>query len=236
MFIYMDPKRLFYLNVTVTLMMMLVTFCLIRNPFIMAGIGVLCFFLPKFWIHMQKILRISKFESQLVDTIVMMASALRSGMNVFQAIELIEKEQDPPISQEFGLVLREYKVGVHLEDALENLAGRVANNDLNIWVICMNSVLDTGGNLTEMLDTLAYVIRERKKLDLKIKSATAQGKMQALVVTLLPLGIGLMMYWMDPPMMMRMFNTALGVIMLGVMVTLQVLGFIMIRKITTLEH
>jgi tight adherence protein B len=236
LFIHMDPKRLFYLNVASTLMVTLVIFCLIKNPFISAVIGALCFFLPKAWIQLQKTLRLAKFESQLVDTIVMMANALRSGMNVFQAVELIENEQDPPISQEFGLVLREYKVGVHLEDALEHLAGRVANDDLNIWVICMNSVLDTGGNLPDMLDTLAEVIRERKKLGLKIQSATAQGKMQALVVTFLPLGIGLVMYWMDPPMMLRMFNTSLGMIMLGVMVTLQVLGYFMIRKITALEH
>jgi tight adherence protein B len=236
MFIFMDPQRLFVLNMTVTIISMLVTFCVTKNIIVIVMIGAVCFLLPKFWIYMQKKLRVSKFESQLVDTLVMMAGALRSGMNVFQAIELIEKEQAPPTSQEFGLVLREYKVGVHLEQALENLAGRAKLDDLNIWVICMNIVLEAGGNLTEMLDTLAEVIRERKKLDLKIKSATAQGKLQALVVTLLPTGIGLMMYWMDKTMMLRMFNTTLGMIMLGVMVTLQVSGFVMIRKITTLEH
>ncbi len=236
MFIFMDPQRLFYLNLAVMLIAVLGAFFLTKNPVVIVIISVICFVGPKFWIYMQKKLRISKFESQLVDTLVMMSSALRSGMNVFQAMELIEKEQAPPTSQEFGLVLREYKLGVHLEQALENLAGRVKLDDLNIWVICMNIVLEAGGNLTEMLDTLAEVIRERKKLDLKIKSATAQGKMQAVVVTLLPTGIGLMMYWMDNAMMMRMFNTTLGMIMLGVMVILQVSGFVMIRKITTLEH
>lgn len=236
MFIFMDPKRLFFLNITVTIILMLVAFCLTKNIIAIVMIGTICFLLPKFWIYMQKKLRVSKFESQLVDTLVMMSSALRSGMNVFQAIELIEKEQSPPTSQEFGLVLREYKVGVHLEQALENLVDRVKLDNLNIWVICMNVVLDTGGNLTEMLDTLAEVIRERKKLELRIKSTTAQGKLQAAVVTLLPIGIGLMMYWMDEAMMMRMFTTDLGMVMLGVMVTLQVFGFMMIRKISTLEH
>jgi tight adherence protein B len=215
---------------------MLVAFCLTNNIIVIVMIGAICFFMPKFWIHMQKKFRISKFESQLVDTLVMMSSALRSGMNVMQAIELIEKEQVPPTSQEFGLVLRQYKVGVHLEQALENLADRIKLDDLSIWVICMNIVLSAGGNLTEMLDTLAEVIRERKKLDLKIKSTTAQGKLQAAVVTLLPTGLGLMMYWMDEAMMMRMFTTTLGMVMLGVMVTLQIAGFLMIRKIATLEH
>lgn len=236
MFIFMDPKRLFVLNMTATIIPMLVALCLTRNIIVIAVFGAMCFFLPRFWIYMQKKLRVSKFESQLVDTLVMMSSALRSGMNVMQAIELIEKEQAPPTSQEFGLVLREYKVGVHLEQALENLVGRIKLDDLSIWVICMNIVLSAGGNLTEMLDTLAEVIRERKKLDLKIKSTTAQGKLQALVVTLLPTGIGLMMYWMDEAMMMRMLTSTLGMVMLGVMVTLQISGFLMIRKISTLEH
>lgn len=236
MFIFMDPQRLFVLNITVTIIPMLVAFCVTKNIVLIMVIGAICFSLPKLWIHLQKKFRVSKFESQLVDTLVMMASALRSGMNVMQAIELIEKEQDPPTSQEFGLVLREYKVGVHLEQALENLADRIKLDDLSIWVICMNIVLSAGGNLTEMLDTLAEVIRERKKLDLKIKSTTAQGKLQAMVVTLLPTGLGLMMYWMDEAMMMRMFTTTLGMVMLGVMVALQVSGFLMIRKIVTLEH
>ena len=236
MFIFMDPRRLFVLNIAVTIISMLLTFGMTNNILIILMIGAFCFLMPKFWIYLQKRIRVSKFESQLVDTLVMMSSALRSGMNVFQAVELIEKEQAPPTSQEFGLVLREYKVGVHLEQALENLAGRVKLDDLTIWVVCMNIVLEAGGNLTEMLDTLAEVIRERKKLDLKIKSATAQGKLQALIVTLLPTGLGVMMYWMDKVMMMRMFNTTLGIVLLGVMVTLQISGFLMIRKITTLEH
>lgn len=236
MFIFMDPQRLFVLNMAVTIISMLLTFCMTNNILIILMIGAFCFLMPKFWIYIQKKIRTSKFESQLVDTLVMMSSALRSGMNVFQAIELIEKEQASPTSQEFSLVLREYKVGVHLEQALENLAGRVKLDDLTIWVVCMNIVLEAGGNLTEMLDTLAEVIRERKKLDLKIKSATAQGKLQALIVTLLPTGLGVMMYWMDKVMMMRMFNTTLGIVLIGVMVTLQISGFMMIRKITTLEH
>lgn len=236
MFIFMNPKRLFYLNLLIMIISLLVALCLTRSLVIIGSIGVISFLLPKFWISMKKKQRLMKFESQLVDTLVMMASAMRSGMSVLQAIELVEKEQDPPTSQEFGLVLREYKVGVHLEEALENLAARVALDDLSMLVISMNIVLDAGGNLTEMLDTLAELIRKRKKLDGKIKSLTAQGKLQAVVVTLLPTGIGVMMYMMDKNMMMRMFNTTLGMIMLGIMVSLQLLGFIMIRKITTLEY
>lgn len=236
MFIFMDPKRLFYLNLLIMIISLLVAFCLTKSPVIIGSIGFISFLLPKFWIYVQKKQRLAKFESQLVDTLVMMASAMRSGMSVLQAIELVEKEQDPPTSQEFGLVLREYKVGVHLEEALEHLVDRVALDDLNMLVISMNIVLDAGGNLTEMLDTLAELIRKRKKLDGKIKSLTAQGKLQAVVVTLLPTAIGVMMYMMDKNMMMRMFNTTLGMVMLGIMVALQLLGFLMIRKITTLEY
>jgi tight adherence protein B len=236
MFIFMDPRRLFYLNFLIMIISLLISFCLTQNLLIIGSVGVISFLLPKLWIFLQKRQRLQRFESQLVDTLVMMASAMRSGMSVLQAIELVENEQDPPTSQEFGLVMREYKVGVHLDEALEHLASRFALDDLNMLVISMNIVLDAGGNLTEMLDTLAELIRKRKKLDGKIKSLTAQGKLQAIVVTLLPTVIGIMMHFMDKTMMMRMFTTTLGVILLGIMVTLQILGFLMIRKITTLEY
>ena len=236
MFIFMDPKRLFYLNIMITVVSLLIAFCFTKSPIVLTIIGGIVFALPKLWIYMQKRHRLIKFEAQLVDTLVMMASAMRSGMSVLQSIELVEKEQDPPTSQEFGLVLREYKVGVHLQEALENLTHRVALDDLNMLVISMNIVLDAGGNLTEMLDTLAELIRKRKKLDGKLKSLTAQGKLQAVVVTLLPTAIGIMMYLMDKTMMMRMFTTTLGMIGLGIMVSLQIIGFVMIRKITTLEY
>jgi tight adherence protein B len=236
MFIFMDPKRLFYLNLLIMIISFMVAFCLTRNLVVIGSVGFISFSLPKLWIYMQKKQRLAKFEFQLVDTLVMMASAMRSGMSVLQAIELVEKEQDPPTSQEFGLVLREYTVGVHLDEALEHLSTRIKLDDLSMLVISMNIVLHAGGNLTEMLDTLAELIRKRKKLDGKIKSLTAQGKLQAAVVTLLPTALGVMMYMMDKNMMMRMFNTTLGMVLLGIMVALQLLGFVMIRKITTLEY
>jgi tight adherence protein B len=236
MFIFMDPRRLFYLNILVFIIATLIVFCLTQNPFIIGIVSVLSFFLPKIWISLQRRQRLQKFESQMVDTLVMMAGSLRSGMSVLQAIELVEKEQDPPTSQEFGLVLREYKVGVHLEEALEHLAKRFALDDLSMMVISLNIALEAGGDLTEILDTLAELMRQRKKLDGKIRSLTAQGKLQAAVVTLLPTAIGLMMYFMDQAMMMRMFTTTLGMVLLGIMITLQTLGFIMIRKITNLEY
>jgi tight adherence protein B len=235
MFIFMDPKRLFYLNIVLVLLSVLVTACISGNVFIIVVVATISLLLPRFWIHMQIKFRLSKFEFQLVDTLVMMVSAMRSGMSLLQAIELVEKEQDPPTSQEFGLVLREYKVGVHLEEALVHLSERIRLEDVNLLVVSMNIVAEAGGNLTEMLDTLADVIRKRKKLEGKIKSLTAQGKLQAIVVTLLPTAIGVMMYFMDRIMMLRMFTTTLGMVLLGIMAALQIIGFILIRRITTLE-
>lgn len=235
MFLFMDAKRLFYLNLMVMLIFILISIFMSKNPatFVMAAAA--GFFLPKLWIRILRKRRLSKFEDQLVDTIVMMSSAMRSGMSLLQAIEIVEKEQEPPISQEFGLVLREYKVGVHLEEALENLAERIELNDLNLIVTSVNMVMASGGKVTEMLDTLADVIQKRRKLEGKLKALTSQGKLQALVVTLLPWALGYMMYLMDPPMITRMFTQTLGIIMLGIMMTLQILGFLAIRKITTVE-
>lgn len=235
MFLFMDVKRLFYLNLIVMLVFLSCAAFVSRNPLIIAAAGGGGYFLPKIWLKVLRQKRLTKFEDQLVDSVMMMSNAMRSGMNILQAIHMVEREQDPPISQEFGLVLREYKVGVHLEEAFENLADRIPLEDLYLIVSSVNMAMESGGRLTEMLDKLAHVIQKRRKLEGKLKVMTAQGRLQAAVVTILPFFLGYSMYLIDPVMMTRMVTSTWGIIMLGVMVTLQMMGFVTIRKITTLE-
>ena len=235
MFMFIDPKKLFYLNISIMVVFALIGFLLTENIIIVLVIGAIGFFLPKFGLRLLKKKRLKKIEDQLIDTLGMLSGGLRSGMSLLQSIQVVEKEQQPPISQEFGLVYREYKVGVHLEDALKNMASRVSSLDLHLVVNSLNIVLESGGNVTEMLDTLADVIRNRKKFEGKLKALTSQGKLQALIVTALPWGLGFTMYLMDPPMITRMFTETIGIVMIGIMLVLQILGFLMIRKITTVD-
>lgn len=235
MFIFMDPHKLFMFNIVITIAFVLLGLIVTRNPIYLALFGAIGFSIPKFLIWQVKKKRSEKFAIQLVDSLAVLSNSLRSGMNIIQAIEVLEVEQEPPISQEFGLVLREVRLGVSIMDALKNLVKRMPNDDLQLMVASMNIVLGMGGNLTEIFDSMAHVIRERSKIELKTKSLTSQGKLQGLIVGLLPTGLGFLMFFMDPAMMMYMVTTILGNIAIAAMFTLQIIGYLLIRKITTIE-
>jgi len=235
MFIFMDPHKLFVMNIIITGIFILCGLVFTRNILLLAVFGAVGFSLPRIWIHQIKKRRLEKFGDQLVDSLMVLANGLRSGLSLVQSIEVLENEQDPPISQEFGLVLREIKLGVPVVEALKNLTQRVPNEDLMLMVASMNIVIGTGGNLREIFDSMADVIRERSKIELKTRTLTSQGKLQGLIVGLLPIGLGGIMFLMDPRMMHYMFSTAMGVLAIAGMLTLQVVGYLMIRKITTIE-
>lgn len=235
LFIFQDARKLFILNVAVTLLLALIGFALTRNILYTCLFAAVGFAIPRVLIWRAKQKRLDKFAEQLVDGLVVMSNALRSGQNLTQALETLELEMSPPISQEFGLVTREYKIGVGLEEALENLTRRIANEDLRLMVTAINVVLSLGGNITEVFDSIAHVIRERAKIEGKTRILTSQGKLQGLVVGLLPTFLGGVMYVMDPSTMERMLSSIIGNIALAVMVALQITGYLMIRKITTIE-
>lgn len=235
MFIFMDPHKLFILNIAITVIFFLCGLILTRNILFLAIFGAVGFSLPRIWLWQIKKKRIEKFGEQLVDSLMVLSNGLRSGLSLVQSIEVLENEQDPPISQEFGLVLREVTLGVPIVEALKNLTQRIPNEDLMLMVASINIVIGTGGNLREIFDSMADVIRERSKIELKTKTLTSQGKLQGLVVGLLPLALGGIMFLMDPRMMNYMFKTAMGIFALAAMLALQVTGYLFIRKITTIE-
>ena len=235
MFIFMDPQQLLVINMAIIVISVTTGLLFTYNIVTIILCGIFGYAFPKLLIWYLKQKRFQKFAEQLVDSLMVLANSLRAGLSLIQAIETLEEEQEPPISQEFGLVLREVRLGVPVGDALKNLTKRVPNDDLMLMVTSMNIVIGMGGNLREIFDTMAHVIRERSKIELKTKSLTAQGKLQALVVCLLPLGLGFLMHLIDPVMMERMVTTVLGVVSLGVMFTLQIMGYLMIRKITSIE-
>ena len=130
MFIFMDPHKLFILNISVTVIFLLCGLVFTRNIFLLAVFGGVGFSLPRIWLWQVKKKRIEKFGEQLVDSLMVLSNGLRSGLSLVQSIEVLENEQDPPISQEFGLVLREVKLGVPIVEALKNLTQRIPNEDL----------------------------------------------------------------------------------------------------------
>src|SRR5665811_881539 len=133
--------------------------------------------------------RLNSFNKQLPDTITLLANALRAGSSFLQAIELVVRESRPPISTEFQRVIREVNLGLPFEQALENMVRRVESEDLDLMATAISIQYQVGGNLAEILDSIAYTIRERVRIKGEIRTLTAQQRMSGYVVALLPIAL-----------------------------------------------
>lgn len=232
MFIFLDARKLFWINSAIAIVFFLISWILLDNLKFMILSGLIGFFGPRIFLMQMKKRRDGKFAAQFINALMMLGDGLRAGLNLPQAIELVEKEAYPPISQEFGLVAREYRLGVPIEKALAGMTKRVENKDLELLVTCVQIVYSMGGNLIEVFETLSMLIRERTKLEKKMGALTSQGKLQGLVVGLLPTFLGGLMFFMQPDLMLIMFRSPIGNIALMVMVALQITGFLILRKLT----
>lgn len=179
--------------------------------------------------------RIKQFTKQLVDGLALMSNAMKSGLNVPQAMQLVSDELSNPISQEFQLVLSQNKLGVTLEEAMSNLAIRMPHDDVEMFTTSVNILKETGGNLAETFGTISYTISERIKVESKISAMVSQGVMQGIIVVLMPFALGGALYMIDPERIRPMFTTIPGWIMLMIMITFQFVGGYAIWKIVQVK-
>jgi len=214
----------------------------LRNPlFLMIG-ALIGFLLPRFWLNRRKAGRLSAFNKQLPDTITLLANALRAGSSFLQAIELVVRESRPPISTEFSRVIREVNLGLPFEQALENMVRRVRSDDLELMATAISIQHTVGGNLAEILDSIAYTIRERVRIQGEIRTLTAQQRLSGYVVGFLPIGLAGFLFIAAPNFMSAMFlnppgilGLPAGVIILIVGGFMMFIGFMLIRRIVDIE-
>ncbi|HEY3369005.1 MAG TPA: type II secretion system F family protein [Symbiobacteriaceae bacterium] len=179
--------------------------------------------------------RLKTFGQQLPDALAMIANALRSGYSFLQAMDVVSREMPAPICKEFGIVLREARVNIPLEESLTNLVRRVKSPDLDLVVTAVLVQRQVGGNLSEVLDKISGTIRDRIKLHGEIRALTAQGRFSGYVVSLLPLGLGLLMQLMSPGYMKPLFTTPVGYALLGAGAVSQIIGILIIRNMINME-
>ncbi len=179
--------------------------------------------------------RIDRFEDQLLDALAFMSNGLRSGLSLIQTMEMVVEELGNPISEEFGLVLSEQRVGVPFEEALLNLERRIGSEDVQILVTSINILRQSGGNLSETFQTISYTMRERKKVKGKIKTMTAQGVSQAVIITVMPFALGAILWAFDHELVARMWSTWLGWVLIFVLLFLQTVGALIMRKIVMIR-
>ena len=190
---------------------------------------------PRILVHFLRKRRIARFNIQLVDSLIGMSSALKAGFSILQAFESIVKQNQNPISQEFSLFLQQIRVGVKFEEALRKMEERVGSEDLTLMNQSIEIARMTGGNLTEVFEKIAATIRERMRIQQRIKSLTAQGRLQGIVVGSVPALLLFLMTLVDPRMMMPFFTSKLGIGLIVLAGILEVIGALIIRKIVDIK-
>jgi tight adherence protein B len=237
MFLFVDPGQIMLLDVAAFVVLAGLGF-LVGGWFLCTILGTLGFFLPMGLVRYYRARRIARFNTQLTDALQQMSNALRAGLTFQQAMEQVGKESPAPLRQEFGLFVKEVKLGVPVELGLTNMATRVGSEDLELVATSTNIARQLGGNMAEIFETIAATIRERFRLEGKINSLTSQGKMQGWVVSSLPVAIGLFLNWYRPDLMEPMFegpHWMYGYIILLSIMLLETIGFLLIRKIVNID-
>ncbi len=235
MFLFVDPQRLFHYNLGLLVLAPMLVKALTGSwPLALLAMGLVAV-LPRFvYRHMQQA-RMKKFIAQLPDALMALSSSLRAGSSMAVSLEKLVEEQRPPLSQEFELFQREQRMGVDFDTALEHMANRIAHPDFQLVAAGMRISREVGGNLASILETQADILRNKAMMEGKINSLTAQGKLQGMVMTFLPVVLGIILYFMEPDSMILLFTTPTGWAVLAVIVVMEALGYFAIRKITTID-
>lgn len=240
MFIDTTPNRVLMWLVIASVGPFILVFLLLL-PKVVPGLifgsifGIAGWKLPKPIINLIFQMRVEKFNLQMVDGLNLMANAMKSGLSVVQALSIVVEQMPNPMSQEFNLVLSENKVGVSVEEAFDNLAKRVRCEDVEMFVTAVNILKETGGNLAETFDTIVYVIRERLKVENKIKALTAQGFYQGMMLLAIPPALGFYFSFSEPGFMDPMFSNPIGWAIMTVVLFLEVVAYFVIKKVIQVD-
>ena len=235
MFLTIPVQNLIYLSVLCFLFVTLLVFYISGN--FIAGVlfGLGSFAFPKILVVVMKFNRDKLFNLQLIDALNSISNSLRAGLSLNQAFEMVQTEMDKPISQEFLLLNQQLRLGLPLEEALNDMLARMPGQDLELTVTATNIALDIGGNLPEVFSNIADTIRQRHTIEGKVRALTAQGKMQAMVICSLPFFIAIALNFIVPELMRPMFETWYGLGLIGLILVMEAIGAFIIRKIVIID-
>jgi tight adherence protein B len=179
--------------------------------------------------------RLHAFEAIFPDTLEFISRSMRAGHAFSVSLEMIHREFQEPLSSEFRRTFEEHNLGLPLDVALQGLSNRIPSLDVHFFVSAVLLQKRTGGNLAEILDKLAYVIRERFKLRGRIRAISAHGRMTGIALTCIPIGVAVVMFFVNPEYVKFFFEDEVGNLMLAAAVGFQVLGYLIIQKIVKIE-
>jgi len=193
-------------------------------------------FLPRFYVNRQKSQRLNRFNEQLQDMLNLVVNGLRAGYSTVQAMEAVSKELPTPISTEFRRVVQEMQLGISMDTALDNLVRRIPSDDLDLIIVAINVQREVGGNLAEILDTISYTIRERVRIKGEIRVLTAQVMYSGRFLSMLPIILSLILWFINRSYLMTFFNNLIcGIIMLSVAAVMVGTGYFIMTRIADIE-
>lgn len=195
----------------------------------------LLFPLPRLVLRQLRKRRVAKFNEQLEDVLMGISSSLKAGFSIQQAIEEVGDEARPPISVEFRLLAQECRLGVPLTQALENMNRRLGSEDFELVATAIITARQTGGELTGALERLAGLIRERLRIARKLHAITAMGRMQAWMIGAMPFVLLIGINYVAPSLLAGLFDSIIGYLLIAGVLFLVICGFLVIRKITTID-
>ena len=235
MFLFVDPNRLFFFNIVAIVVLPALVWLVTRDIPAMLAMLAIVMLLPSLFYRSMRNKRLKRFEAQLPDGLAMVSGAMRAGASLNIAMEGLVKEQPAPISQEFELLIKEQRLGVDFDLSLANMEKRNPIPDFSMLVTALRINREVGGNLAETMESLADTLRRKATMEGKIESLTAQGKMQGIVMTGLPILLGVLLNFIEPVAMSKLWTTTVGWIVLAVIIGMELMGFFMIKKITTID-
>ena len=218
---FVIPAYLIYLRTQTIVISLLIGLLLAGGPF--------------FFVFHKRRQRFAKFNQDLPEAIDLMASAIRAGHSLVAALGLVARESPDPIGAEFRICFDEQNYGLELRTAMENLTTRVPLQDLRIIATAILIQKESGGNLAEVLDKAAYVIRERFRLRRQVRVYTAQGRLTGWILSFLPLVLGIALYLVNPDTMSLLWKREIGIKLLYASATMTIIGALIIRKIVSMD-
>jgi len=235
MFVLVERKKLFFYYTLSPLILMIVAFILFKNFISILVAGILGLSLPTVVLKYLERVRKNKIRAQLLDGLMVISSSLKGGLSILQAIEVLVEEMPPPISQEFGLILRENKMGLTLEESLRRMNERLRIEDLSTVITSILVARETGGDLTKVFSRLTTTLRDNAKLKESIRNLTLQGRMQGMIMTILPFIFIAVVISFDRHHFDIMLETEKGRVLLLVAAVLQIVGIMLIQKLSRLK-
>jgi tight adherence protein B len=198
-------------------------------------LAVVGFMLPAYYLHVLKRRRLQAIENQLVEMLTLLSNSIRSGFGLLQGMQAAASQMSPPMSEELRHLIHDTNVGMSTEQALLDMGRRVGSYDLDMAITALVIQRTTGGNLSEILENVAETIRERERIRGEINTLTAEKRMSGNILSAYPAVLALVMFLIRPSLMSVLISEPTGLVLLGIALTLQVLGFLMIRRIVAID-